>query len=616
MFARHILIRQFNRFTLLLLSAVFVFSCIWTSFSNQALIQDASIKRAGYIAGAIADSLTHALEVGVPLRELRDVNVLLRARTNENSDIGHISVLDLSGEVLWQAKGAKVGKTEMTITKDVRFQDKVVARVQASVYESSLMTSLLNTVLLQAMLCFIAYVACHEAIVFSLGRGVILRERAREKMQQYILQGKLDTVVVGQNRVMLDPVLYGMVQRLRRINETIWRIRRLTLSLRNTEPDAALRAQLDANLAGAEDQLLFADRKPAVETLTSTAIDARWLFFITCVTVEGAIQAMVPDKELWLSPLLVLSGAVGAIIGLFAGYRLASRSNSYTLAIIGAGIIAAGLLVVWIKPLTLYSVLARVLTYMGSMILLYGCYGAVAQTETARHQWVVAATAAGVFVGRLFSLLALEWFGGNNLVACLFLLILVVILLSNKFSWNTLGIWRRPIGNMEHGWREFSPLSFCNGILSGLIFSFALAHFVFLEGYGNEVMVTVSWFLLGLGAWIGYQLPPRWAKVLWGLALISTLLQALAPLSADMLGFIFCFSVSALEWHTRQHARPGTWLFTLSDLVGVVFGAALYMLVLYYQPLFDVAYAFIGSITLLGMVSVAIHRHRKHRGKA
>jgi hypothetical protein len=603
-----LLIRQFNQITLFLLGTLLIFSCVWAYFSNQALTQEASTERANYIAGAISDSMTHAMEVGVPLTEMRGVDVLLRARANENENIHHIAILNLSGAVMWEAEGGVQEAQPVKVTADVRFRDQTVAYAQVSVYPTGLAPMMINAIFLQIVLCVMAYAACYETMIFALGRGIMLREQAKSQMRHAILQGQLNTITIGQNRSSSDRVLYGMVLRLRRLNEKIWRMRRLTASLRITEPDADMRAELDATLARAEGKLIFADRKPESIILSSYAIDTRWLYFITCVGVESLLQVMVPDTVGWMSPLLVLLGALGAIAGLLIGYKLALRKSGQFLVTLGSVIIAIGAVVVGVMPLTLYSVLVRFIIYMGATILVCGCYGVVKHARESQAQWPIAAITGGLLVGRLLSLLAFEWFGSKVIVVWVLLLVLLVVYLTNKFSWGQTDFWRRPIGKLKSSWRIFSPVSLCNGILSGLLFSFALATFVFNEGYGNEMMITLSWLLLGVGAWAGYQLPARWRVILWVLALACTGALLFEHQQTDALSLLFCFSVSALEWHTRQYSRRDKWWFDISDLGGIALGAGLYLAVLHYSLPISMPLLFLAVLGLLGMVLLLTHR--------
>jgi hypothetical protein len=596
-----LLIRQFNHITLFLLGTLLIFSCVWAYLSNQALTQEASTERANYIAGAISDSMTHAMEVGVPLKEMRGVDVLLRARANENENIHHIAILNLSKAVMWQAEGGVQEAQPVKVTADVQFQDQTVAYVQVSVYPTSLTPMMINAMFLQIVLCVMAYAACYEAMIFALGRGIILREQAKSKMRQAILQGQLNTLTIGQNRSSSDRVLYAMVLRLRRLNEKIWRMRRLTASLRITEPDAKMRAELDATLARAEGQLIFADRKPKSIILTSYAIDTRWLYFLTCVGVESLLQVMVPDTIGWMSPLLVLLSALGAMAGLLLGYKLALKKSGQFLVTFGALIIALGTVLVGMWPLTLYSVLARFIIYLGATILICGCYGVVRHARESQAQWPIATITGGLLSGRLLSLLAFEWFGSKVIVVCVLLLLLLVIYLTNKFSWGQTDFWRQPIGKLKSTWR-MSLVSLANGILSGLLFSFALATFVFNEGYGNEMIITLSWLLLGIGAWAGYQLPTRWRAILWGLAFISAGALLVEHQRTAALSLLFCFSASALEWHTRQCSRRDKWWFDLADLSGIGLGAGLYLAVL--QDILPVSMPllFLAVLSVLGGV--------------
>lgn len=598
---QHILIRKFNAFTLFLLGTLFVFSCVWAYFSNQALAQEASIERANYIAGAISDSIVHAMEVGVPLDSMRGVNALLRTRANENENIHHLAILDLSGTVMWQAAGAVQDSTPVRVTSDINFQGHTVAYVQASVYLTELFPMMVHAIFLQIILCIMAYVTCYESMIFSLGRGVLLRRDAKVQMRQAILSGKLNTIVVGANRPTSDSVLYGMVLRLRRLNENIWRMRRLTASLRITEPDADIRSELETTLAKAEGTAVFADRKPEIIVLPSTAIDVRWLYFMSVLAVESVLQVMVPDTLEWTSPLLVLWSVAGSVLGLFFARRFALKRSAQILVTVGSLIILGGFIVVALVPLTLYSVAARFIVYFGLMTILYGCYGLV-QHEKSSHQWLIATVTGGLLLGRILSLLVLEWFGGRELVGFATLMLLWMLFLANKFSWSQTNIWCRPIGKLELPAFTFKPISVCNGILSGLLFSFALATFVFNEGAGNEMIVTLLWFLLGLGAWFGYQLPNKWRWILWGLAIVSSGILIFEQMQADAINLLFCLSLSALDWHIRVHNGRDKWPFNFSDFIGIAIGASIYLVILYYFSLISMPIVFLSLLIVLGLL--------------
>lgn len=595
---QHPLIRQFNVITLFILGLLLTFSCIWSYFSNYALAEEATLERARYIAGAISDSLTHAMEVGIPLESMREVNTLLRTRANDNDNIQHLAVLSLTGGKMWQAVGASQDAQTVQATADVRFRGRTVAYVQVSVYLSDVLNLMVAAVFLQIILFMMAYIACYESIIFSLGRGVVLRQRARKEMQKAILSGKLNTVTIGQNRSASDTILYGMVLRLRGLNEKIWRMRRLTASLRLTEPDPEIRAELETTLAKAEGSAIFADRKPDVVVLSSIGVDMRWFYFLTCVAIESTLQAMVPDTIAWTSPLLVLLNALGLLLGIFFAYKLAAKRSLQALINWGGLIIFLGFLVVWMLPLSIYSVCARLMVALGSMIILFGGYGAV-EREQGSYRWFIVIITGGIFLGRMLSLIVLEWFGSRVLVTSAAILLLWTILLVNRAALSYPSTWARVIGDITFPTFKLKPISLCNGVISGLLFSFALASFVFNEGFGNEMFITLFWCLLGLGAWFGCQLPLQLRPALWGLALIVTGLLIFEHELPDVLSLLFCLSLSTLDWHVRVQDHKA-WPFNLSDLFGISIGASFYLFIVYFFPSTNMSIVFFSLLFLLG----------------
>lgn len=243
-------------------------------------------------AQALAARVQQALALGIPLRHLQGVQALFAQRLRDAPDIEAVALMDRSGGTtrpLWmhrrpvQHQAADEGsppdgpRAVVGIHhQGVAVADLVVVRRDLSLWPLMLewMGWVVGVVLLAAGLAALGAVR-------GLKRGPLRRRQWLGAQAGLAVGGdyssRLSLFVAGIRAQEFDLRPAWLVAQFRQVNEAALRLRRLTASLRQTEPDADRRAQLDAILAQAMAQDRFADEAIESTPLPGDGVaSARW----------------------------------------------------------------------------------------------------------------------------------------------------------------------------------------------------------------------------------------------------------------------------------------------------------------------------------------------------
>lgn len=228
--------------------------------------------RAQQVADSLAGRISRALSLGVPLLDLVGVPALFDQRMQQVPGITGLALMDLSSQPLWMQlpQQSAAQRAPQTLDKDAMAPPALPAglSVSAPVYANSADAPTAQVVLVwqdldkgslwgTSLLTLVAWplavsVLAALALRRSLRRGRMRRSAAVQKASDLVLVGDYSQPLplLRQHEFDLRPA--WLSAQLRLVNEQHLRISRLHHSLRQTEPDAARRSDLDAALAFAD----------------------------------------------------------------------------------------------------------------------------------------------------------------------------------------------------------------------------------------------------------------------------------------------------------------------------------------------------------------------------
>lgn len=269
--------------TILMLSWVGFFSII-TAKDVYALRERESAMRGLIVAEALANSIGRALEYGIEIDQLLGIDQVFAARIKENQDIVEIALDDPDGRARVPLTASK--RQGISVSATVKMGTQNMGRVTVYLREISFFDTL-RTPLSVALLVLLAFtVSAWEAIRFSIRRGPGLREVTTNRLLQQVLALDFTNLVKETRLKRLDLRSAWLSYQVRDLNERFVRIFRLIVSLRHTEPNDGEQARLMALADQARGEAQFAPIKPWVHRPNSTAVDMRWLAFITTTALS------------------------------------------------------------------------------------------------------------------------------------------------------------------------------------------------------------------------------------------------------------------------------------------------------------------------------------------
>lgn len=288
--------------------------------------------RAQQVADILAGRITRALSVGVPLSELVGVPALFAQRMEQVPGIVGLALVDLSNKPLWlqlpqqsvaqrgpqtparDAAAAQLIPTGLSVSAPVYTGPAGVPEAQVIlVWQDPDAGSLWGKSLLPLMAWPLAVsVLAALALRRSLRGGRMRRSAALQKATDFVQVGDFSQPLPLLRQHEFDSRPAWLAAQLRLVNEQHLRISRLHHSLRQTEPDAARRSDLDAALAFANANQRFRD--PQTKAVTAQLL-----------AVKDPVQSEAsqnPDSKTRLKSTLQWSARGAAGLCLCAGIVL------------------------------------------------------------------------------------------------------------------------------------------------------------------------------------------------------------------------------------------------------------------------------------------------------
>lgn len=274
--------------------------------------------RAQMQADALAQRIEYALSVGIELERLYGVQAFFAQFMSETPGVSAVGLTDAQGRLLWTypadlASNWQGLETAVSpVTQGVSLMAQVVL-VRAPGDRKALMLPWAAP-LLCALGC-IAWLAV-QALRYSWATGPGQRDALIRQVAAQIAIGDLTQRLPVLARHEFDSRPQWLAQQLRLTNEQQLRLQRLAQSLRQTEPDAQRRTQLDTIYklaAGDERFALTAQARPERVALPEIEqAQVRWLglhagVFMGCLATAGwlVLSAAGAAQALWAWALLL-----------------------------------------------------------------------------------------------------------------------------------------------------------------------------------------------------------------------------------------------------------------------------------------------------------------------
>lgn len=251
--------------------------------------------RSQLMAQSLSVRISHAVESGIPLRGLVGVEALFQQRMASQPDIHAVALVLPDGKVLWEVTRDAGGAGAMA-EAPVQVRGAPVAILRLALRDSGAATFARATaaLLLPAigLLALLAYLAAR----FSQAQGIELRNHAAWLARRAIAQGRYDNTVVLPQRRGFDLRVQQLGHAVREVHEGLVRVRRLIVSLRQTEPQHARRERLDQLLAKAEAHDRFAEHGIAQVRVVAAEAQAFWIALLVALSALAL-------QTLWLRSL-------------------------------------------------------------------------------------------------------------------------------------------------------------------------------------------------------------------------------------------------------------------------------------------------------------------------
>lgn len=302
----------FTGFLLLLFMGLLI-SGLAVSQLREMALQEAQA-RARLVAEEMAGQIQLAVDVGIPLDRLVGVEDLFAQRMQSFQGILRAALLDTRGRVLHERRLSQADAMAPVVLP-ISQAGEPVAWLELHWRQPVISALMLPWGLPLAALVALTAGLAGEALRYALTGLVLRRERLVHASCQRIAAGDLATRPPRLGRRDFDNRLPWLTEQLRHVSEQHVRVERLAQSLRQTEPDAGKRHQLDQVLARAIDHDHFGGRPQAVAEIPASAQAAlqRWrgvllglLAWTPMAAFAGYHPALVGTGALALLALLLV----------------------------------------------------------------------------------------------------------------------------------------------------------------------------------------------------------------------------------------------------------------------------------------------------------------------
>lgn len=298
----------------------------------QALHDQAAQTRARLMAHSIAEHLAYATSAGIPLHQLVGVEEYFDRWHANHSEVMHIAVHDLQGQLLWRSRlTPQVSSTPAsTGSADVEHAGAVQARVSLQVRDGSAQgRSRILALLAPAVLLFsaLAYLGAH----FACAQGPWLRNHGVRMISRWAIRGEYRQLLVLPQPRQFDLRVQEVAHAMRSVHERMARMRLLIGSLRRTEPQQQRREYLDQVLQRAEGSDRFGDAGPTILRLVPVQVQSHWMALLVCLGAISPLTYALRSLDFSDRPgtpwLPALPAACLGLMGLAAalGYKFCAR---------------------------------------------------------------------------------------------------------------------------------------------------------------------------------------------------------------------------------------------------------------------------------------------------
>lgn len=277
------------------------------------------------VANGLAQRVEHALLVGVPLDKLHGVADLFEQRLASVPGLVSLQLLDAQEHPL--AVSGVVRSGVGSIDEPITLKSKKMAAVRIQYVSPPLIFETWDELLALLALALGSALLATEAARERWARRLQYRNRIVQAINLNLTQGDYRQQPPVGSLQAFDQRCTWLLGSIRRVNEQYARVKRMSESLRQTEPDAARRAELDALLTLARGQDQFqADAAPAtgssphrglqVVVPGSTQWHAHWLIELALVlwAVQFGAAALCLTGPLLVGCALLPAAALLALL--------------------------------------------------------------------------------------------------------------------------------------------------------------------------------------------------------------------------------------------------------------------------------------------------------------
>ena len=311
--------------SLLLLSLVAAALHLQQLRTLQRMHQEAALIRSQTLANDTARKITHALSLGIPLQELVGVDALLKSLQQQHTDLVAIHIQDAHAQPLWSGSDTPLNEAIHATSIIAGPEQSTAAIVNTYVLVPPAKLVLVEKLWIWLGLLTLLTTLSFWAARLSFSLRPWLREDVIQKMSSHVHRGIFQTVWLSTHAAAHDTRPEQLSAGVQAVHEAKERLQRLVHSLRQTEPSAHHRQQLDAILEQATQDLtvdahLHRQRLHAVEQqcfwvslLLALACISPWIWQLLAAHDRAILW--LPAVALFFSAMLVM-GRIGRFLRL------------------------------------------------------------------------------------------------------------------------------------------------------------------------------------------------------------------------------------------------------------------------------------------------------------
>ncbi len=291
----------------------------------QRMHQEAALIRSQTLANDTARKITHALSLGIPLQELVGVDALLKSLQQQHTDLVAIHIQDAHAQPLWSGSDTPLNEAIHATSIIAGPEQSTAAIVNTYVLVPPAKLVLVEKLWIWLGLLTLLTTLSFWAARLSFSLRPWLREDVIQKMSSHVHRGIFQTVWLSTHAAAHDTRPEQLSAGVQAVHEAKERLQRLVHSLRQTEPSAHHRQQLDAILEQATQDLtvdahLHRQRLHAVEQqcfwvslLLALACISPWIWQLLAAHDRAILW--LPAVALFFSAMLVM-GRIGRFLRL------------------------------------------------------------------------------------------------------------------------------------------------------------------------------------------------------------------------------------------------------------------------------------------------------------